>query len=87
MHIENKTGKVQLTKTIISGGMWSAQWKKVPVSGPYVRFQNRWTGDYMHIEHKRSYVELTKTIIPGGMWSAQWELVPAAAPYPIGSIR
>jgi hypothetical protein len=29
MHIENARGQVELTKTLRTGGMWSAQWQAV----------------------------------------------------------
>ena len=75
MHIENGRGHVELTKTLRSGGMWSAQWEMVPVEGNYFMLKNRWTGDYMHIENGTGYVELTETLRSGGMWSAQWQTV------------
>ena len=75
VHIENKRGYVELTKTLHSGGMWSAQWEMVPAEGAYFWLKNRWTGDYMHIENGTGFVELTQTLRTGGMWSAQWQAV------------
>ena len=75
MHIEHGRGYVELTKTLQSGGMWSAQWEMVPAEGNYFWLKNRWTGDYMHIENGTGYVELIKTLRSGGMWSAQWQTV------------
>ncbi|MEN8221425.1 MAG: hypothetical protein ABFS56_34820 [Pseudomonadota bacterium] len=74
MHIEHKTGYAELSPTLVSGGMWSAQWETVPVTGSYVRLKNRWTGDYMHIENGLGKVQLSPTLVSGGMWSAQWVL-------------
>jgi hypothetical protein len=72
MHVENKNGSVELTKKLLPGGMWSAQWSKVPVTGNFIRLKNRWTNDYMHIENKLGKVQTSPTLVSGGMWSAQW---------------
>jgi len=79
MHIENRTGNVQL-KTQVPGGWHSAMWTIEPAVGNYFRLKNRWTGDYMHIENRTGHVQL-KTQVPGGWHSAMWEKIPVQGNY------
>ena len=72
MHIENKTGYVQLAKNGPGGEWWSSQWSKEDMGSGYFRLKNRWTGEYMHIENKPGRVQLAQTGPGGEWWSSQW---------------
>ncbi|RDH80667.1 MAG: hypothetical protein DIZ80_16695 [endosymbiont of Galathealinum brachiosum] len=80
MHVEHKTGSVELQKQVPKG-WFSAMWSFVPVQGNFFRLKNRWTGEYMHIENKTGHVELQKKVTDGGWWSAQWKKIKVEGNY------
>ncbi|MEC0228532.1 family 16 glycosylhydrolase [Paenibacillus alba] len=45
MHIEQQAGKVQYGT--VPATYWSSQWTKEMTADGYIRFKNRWTGNYM----------------------------------------
>lgn len=70
MHIDNNTGKVELSKTIPSSNM-NSQWVIEDYNG-YKRIQNRQTGQYLHIENNQSYVQYGS--VGTDWWSSQWTM-------------
>ncbi|WP_051844597.1 glycoside hydrolase family 16 protein [Streptomyces globisporus] len=45
-HIENKTGNVQYGS--VPSTWWSSHWSKEATGDGFIRYRNRWTGEYMH---------------------------------------
>ncbi|KDN78058.1 hypothetical protein DF19_40885 [Streptomyces olindensis] len=71
MHIENKTGKVQLS-TSIPSDYWSSHWFVNTDNYGYTRFRNKWTGDALNNQTPSGAVQYSHVL--DTWWSADWVL-------------